>query len=189
MKTITALVLIFMSLSITCALTNTARADQSESIMITTKINVCGDDAAEGPEECDNLDLKGETCKSLGFSGGVLTCDLACDFDKSGCFFKTLIETTTSTSDKEDAQNNLRPQITQIKDQQETSTPTLPRGIERYDTNNNGRLDVSEIYDIAKAWVDNLRQSDVGINPTCDVNSDGRCNLIDFSVLMYYVDQ
>ena len=47
----------------------------------------CGDgsvDVADG-EECDGANLIGNTCQSLGFSGGTLACDANCRYDLSGC--------------------------------------------------------------------------------------------------------
>jgi hypothetical protein len=50
---------------------------------------VCGDDIVQWPEVCDGTDL-GEltdmTCAQLGFTGGTLACNTACDnFDLTGC--------------------------------------------------------------------------------------------------------
>ena len=47
----------------------------------------CGDnvmDAEEG-ETCDGGNLNGQTCQSLGYSGGALACGADCAFDMSGC--------------------------------------------------------------------------------------------------------
>lgn len=48
---------------------------------------VCGDGDQDGDESCDEDDLAGYTCVSLGpnFTGGALACDDACDFDTSAC--------------------------------------------------------------------------------------------------------
>lgn len=46
---------------------------------------VCGDGVAVGGEACDGADLAGETCVSLGYSGGALACDGSCAFDTSAC--------------------------------------------------------------------------------------------------------
>jgi hypothetical protein len=46
----------------------------------------CGNAAIDGAgEQCDGADLGGETCASLGFSGGTLGCDAGCSFDTSLC--------------------------------------------------------------------------------------------------------
>jgi len=46
---------------------------------------VCGNDAREGEEECDGLDLLGNTCDTFGFEGGTLDCSGTCDWDFTGC--------------------------------------------------------------------------------------------------------
>jgi hypothetical protein len=51
----------------------------------TVSITVCGNNIAEEGEECDGDDLRGETCASLGFGNGPLSCTSACTFDTSAC--------------------------------------------------------------------------------------------------------
>lgn len=46
---------------------------------------VCGNGVAETGEECDDPDLRGETCVSQGFDKGTLGCHSNCTFDFSGC--------------------------------------------------------------------------------------------------------
>ncbi len=47
----------------------------------------CGDGVCDaGEEECDGADLCGQTCGSLGYDGGLLSCSAACAMDTSGCF-------------------------------------------------------------------------------------------------------
>jgi len=45
---------------------------------------VCGDGAITGTEDCDGANLGGETCLTLGFTGGTLSCT-SCTFDTSAC--------------------------------------------------------------------------------------------------------
>jgi hypothetical protein len=45
----------------------------------------CGNAMLEPAEECDGPDLGGQTCVSLGFDGGMLSCAADCTFDASGC--------------------------------------------------------------------------------------------------------
>ncbi len=46
----------------------------------------CGDNVIKGDEVCDLDQLNGETCRSLGFAGGVLACTLTCDaYNVLGC--------------------------------------------------------------------------------------------------------
>ncbi len=37
-------------------------------------------------EQCDGSNLNGQTCASIGFGGGTLSCTSSCQFDTSGCF-------------------------------------------------------------------------------------------------------
>lgn len=47
---------------------------------------VCGDGVAEDAEVCDRDDLELETCRTLGFEGGTLLCELDCTaFDTGAC--------------------------------------------------------------------------------------------------------
>ncbi len=46
---------------------------------------ICGDDKVRGEEECDGSNLAGQTCQTLGFGGGTLTCAGDCTFDTSSC--------------------------------------------------------------------------------------------------------
>jgi hypothetical protein len=46
----------------------------------------CGNDAIEGNETCDGLDLNNESCVSLGFESGTLHCLLDCSgYNTTGC--------------------------------------------------------------------------------------------------------
>ena len=46
---------------------------------------VCGDGQIDGSEKCDGSNLGGQSCGSLGFSGGTLSCNNTCQFNTSGC--------------------------------------------------------------------------------------------------------
>jgi len=59
--------------------TNTAQ------ITATVKVSVCGNGVKEGGEQCDNTDLGGSDCISLGYNGGTLGCNTDCTFDTSSC--------------------------------------------------------------------------------------------------------
>jgi hypothetical protein len=46
----------------------------------------CGDGVVNQPgETCDGLDLRGATCESFGFGGGLLTCSSSCTYSTSAC--------------------------------------------------------------------------------------------------------
>ncbi|HWB80055.1 MAG TPA: hypothetical protein VG755_34055 [Nannocystaceae bacterium] len=50
-----------------------------------TGMEECGNDLIEGNEQCEGLDLVGETCESLGFVAGALACDRMCNYDVGEC--------------------------------------------------------------------------------------------------------
>ena len=68
-----------------------------------------------------------------------------------------------------------------------------------FDFNQSGRIELTEVYDVVKKWAANWRSYLAIIRggqkagkekyETCDLNHDSVCNLVDFSVLMYYVSR
>ena len=45
----------------------------------------CGDGVIDLFEDCEDRDLFGETCRTLGYSGGTLRCDDECYYDEDRC--------------------------------------------------------------------------------------------------------
>jgi len=45
----------------------------------------CGNGIIDPGEECDGINLDGQTCIGLGFDFGNLVCDASCQYDESGC--------------------------------------------------------------------------------------------------------
>lgn len=59
---------------------------KSASINVTAiKPGICGNNIKEINEECDGPDLGGQSCVSLGYSGGTLSCNSNCTFNTSQC--------------------------------------------------------------------------------------------------------
>ena len=57
---------------------------------------LCGDGVVDSAsEQCDRLDLQGNTCISLSYGGGTLTCDRTCHFDTSQCSGTCLLPCVT----------------------------------------------------------------------------------------------
>jgi len=52
------------------------------------------------------------------------------------------------------------------------------------DKDGDGKIDPAEIYDYIKTWIESFRGGNI---ETCDLNDDGRCNLIDFSIVLFYI--
>lgn len=56
------------------------------SVNVTATVNpVCGNGVLETGEQCDGSNLGGQTCTSLGYSGGTLSCNANCTFNTSAC--------------------------------------------------------------------------------------------------------
>ncbi len=73
----------------------------------------------------------------------------------------------------------------------------IPRFLNFFDIDGSGKIEVTEVFASVKAWVDEWRTvlvEALGPEKTrveeplrCDLNRDGECNLIDLSILLYYV--
>lgn len=63
------------------------QCEQTFGAMNVLAATACGNGVIEDDEACDTDDLGGATCGSvgLGFSGGTLTCSLACNLDIDAC--------------------------------------------------------------------------------------------------------
>jgi len=88
-----------------------------------------------------------------------------------------------------------------------TPTPRLPRFVAVFDENKDDKIETKEVFTVMKKWVDDWKKDlDVvlrGVEEVegekvgkpserglvCDLNDDGKCNLRDFSILLYYVDR
>jgi len=51
----------------------------------TSRCVLCGNNIREGSEVCDGTDVGGNTCRSLGYSGGTITCSYTC-LGYTGCY-------------------------------------------------------------------------------------------------------
>ena len=66
-----------------------------------------------------------------------------------------------------------------------------------FDTDGDGKIEVTEVFTVVKTWVEEWRSALVEeISPetlatkktkNCDLNHDKVCNLIDLSILLYYI--
>lgn len=82
---------IFLSLAILVTFTSAllfyygSRASSSAGITATVAVGVCGNNIVEYGEDCDGSALDGQTCESLGYDGGTLSCGVGCDLNVSEC--------------------------------------------------------------------------------------------------------
>jgi subtilisin-like proprotein convertase family protein len=59
-------------------------------------LSKCGDGNITADEQCEGMDLQGESCASLGLDAGTLACDPStCFFDTSGCTPTEITECST----------------------------------------------------------------------------------------------
>lgn len=177
----------------------TLAQEASSSLDATVKVSVCGDFIAEGPEECDNEDIKNATCRSLGYDTGELSCNPDCTLDRSLCTGTAPVPPPPSddTNDDEDSdssgssrrsRNRVTQAVVTITEAVVEEVSQIVMKLGRFDLNNNGILDFEEIHAAMRIWVIAWRSPTPDIE-TCDVNNDGVCNLKDFSVILYYTDR
>jgi len=172
-------------------------------VTATVRISICGDGVAEGDEDCDGIDLRNFKCEDVGYKPGGLKCSPACEFDISKCGDPLPTATPTiATSDSSNIYGNSG-NTPSVEHRQDTvkkldnvvdklimritaAVHKLPQAIKFYDSNTDGNILRSELADAVSMWVKELRNSRAK-SERCDINSDGVCNLIDFSILMYHV--
>lgn len=58
-------------------------------VLIEGRVPGCGDGVVEVGESCDLTNMNGQSCTTLGFSGGVLNCTSACAYDTAACTVNT----------------------------------------------------------------------------------------------------
>ncbi len=60
-------------------------------------------------------------------------------------------------------------------------SPNIPFFVPLYDNNQDGKLALSELFEVLKNWLTR--------HLPCDLNKDSKCNLIDLSILLYYFER
>jgi hypothetical protein len=172
----------------------------SQPIDATVKISICGNGIIEGGEDCEGNDLNDMRCRDLGFAGGNLTCDVACQFDTAGCHGTAPTPTPQSSpGGSEKVESGVQRGQSEggsveerrfIEEIIELFQPLViivfPETIAQIGLNNEGFFPPNRIIDVLSYWVGEVRTKSLN-NENCDLNGDGVCDLVDFSILMYYV--
>jgi len=156
----------------------------SETVNVSLKLSLCGDSVVEGQEDCEINQPFSKTCSDFGYQEGLLKCDYSCSFDYSDCKYIK----------KEDPKDEPKPE--EKPNLPVSPIPSyLPFLLSLFDFNRDGRLDFLELTNLLTNWVDGWRlfrvaddDSKSEVKGTCDVNKDNVCNVIDFSIILYYVD-
>jgi len=83
-------------------------------------------------------------------------------------------------------------------------TPAIPAVVAVFDIDGSGKIEIAEVFAVVKTWVEEwkealleevkvVQEGWVGVTPApreikkCDLNRDRRCNLVDLSILLYYI--
>ena len=128
-----------------------------------------------------------------------------CEFKATKASYYTAVLPPSSASSSSGTSPSSSSSSTSTSQSFQTSLPTiasthlLPLALKVFDVNNEGRLDIQNIYTIAKIWFDGWESAinNSGHNPersnsgslVCDLNNDKFCNVQDFSVLMYWIER
>lgn len=189
---------------------------QNQDIEAIVDLSVCGDGVAEGSEECDGEDLNHKNCGNLGYQSGDLFCDVACEFDTASCSGVLVTPTPTPTPEpstsSQGSSSTTSTQSSGPSQSQVNLVIELLRQIDaklkviqsRFDFDQSGKIEVYEVYNSVKTWVDDwkinigvqtalakgeISEEDIYEPETCDLNNDKVCNVIDLSILLYYIDR
>lgn len=179
----------------------------TEVIDATVKISICGNGVKEGGEGCDKTGFGRKSCKSLGYASGRLGCDIACDVITSSCVLESTTDSdtteTTSTVTTSTADDNVVVESF-ITFTLPVVSPTLvlPQILIYFDLDNSGGIDRAEMANAISSWVDewvkvlvkNMAGTTEGVFDKedlvkCDINGDGSCDLVDFSALLFYIEE
>lgn len=186
-----------------CLFVMFATVTAAATIDATVKISICGNGIIEGGEDCESINLNGNTCSTRGYTGGTLTCDIACTFDVTSCSTVVPTAAPTSTPTPTTASTvaptsvpgatdtpSIEPAATIIPEPTTFTISTLPTqtnlppALQPFDINGTGKITKNDLPTVVKLWINEWKQ-----NKQCDISGDRVCDMKDFSVLMYYVER
>ena len=154
---------------------------QYSQIGATVKISVCGNNIVEDMEDCEMSQAQTFNCKDFGFQPKEIKCDSSCAYDLLSCV------PIVPPKEPEDSGEEIPT----------AEIPELPTLLTVWDSNHDGKLELSEFTSFIKTWVndwksflglttDQTEQEKIEVAKECDVNSDGVCSLKDFSIILYH---
>lgn len=164
-------------------------AQSDSTIGASVDLSVCGDGVVEGQEECEQVLGLQYSCQDYGMGKGETFCDASCAFDFSACVFPN----PPITPNPPVSSPTLSPPVTS------TFEPIpllrLPLLLRSYDINRDGWLVADEFIRFVKSWnsswnlfisKETLTSPQEVVWTGCDVNGDRKCDIFDFSILLYY---
>lgn len=150
-----------------------------------TRISICGNKEIEGGEDCEGINVDNQTCLSIGMSQGDLSCDIACSFETYGC---GLVPTATLAPETVPTKGVTPTAVATATVLTNILTSSLPKTIVTFDVNGDGKIASSELYSVVQRWVDQWKSKEK-ISKNCDINTDNKCDVVDFSILMSYIEK
>lgn len=172
----------------------------SDIVEVSLRLSVCGDKVVEGQEDCERGEKIERTCEDFGYEKGVLHCDNSCSFDFHSCHpFPEPPEEEIPNIDEEEEDPGKAKKEKEEKQQEKTKVEEvfryIPLLLRTFDFNRDSVINFTEFTEILVNWVENWRvfrqteeEKKGEVKGSCDVNFDGECNVIDFSIILYYVD-
>lgn len=180
-------------------------AETTDYLSAFVKISICGNEIVEGGEDCEGDNLNGQTCESLGFGSGTLSCDIACSFDAFNCSPAPTNTPTPTASSATTSETMETPATVPTTSFPEPAASLLEAPLSLpvilFDPDGDGKIALKEIFIVVKNWVEEWRQTileeaamaEKGMsdkkNRKCDLNKDYKCNLKDLSILLFYVER
>ncbi len=166
------------------------------------KLSLCGDGVVEGSEDCEPEYNEVFNCSDIGSYTGQTTCEISCSFDMLLCTpvvepepEEPPVDEGDGDDDQDGAGGTARPifpaQPVELA-QEFLRHLLLPSFLRIYDVNRDGILTSDEFLTLIPVWVGSWREyliaEDVSESPIekCDLNRDRKCDLFDFSILLYY---
>lgn len=161
-------------------------------IQVDVKIAVCGNSIVESIEDCEPLIYENISCLDYGYEGEDILCDSSCSYDFSQCIIPEPPDPVEEIDDSifEETIEEYIPSIV-VRQSSNPTVYTYPYPfLEIFDLNGNGKIDSNEFVSSVKLWGEywkmyRVQQEELD-NLICDLNEDGKCDIVDLSILMYH---
>ena len=157
---------------------------QSTSISASVRIAICGNSDVEWGEDCEPTTFNQMFCSQLGYEGGQIYCENSCSYDLYECVIPEPPPPTEEeiiVKEIEDLIKKKEPII--------IVSPTLPF-LKLFDLDKNGVIDRYEFVQSVTLWGEYWReyqyQENISGIPSCDLNNDSVCDIVDLSILLYH---
>jgi hypothetical protein len=141
------------------------------TIPATVETSLCGDGIIEGSEDSEGVHLNNKNCIKLGYGGGDLDCDSACEFDVSNCRPPASASPSPSSSPNPSSSSTAASPAAASSTTTKDDSPSLikklvkaafpqaqkliiPSRFNRFDSDGSGRIEKAEMAAAVRQWVD-----------------------------------